>query len=137
MRRNSEHGNRDILPAFAEDRTANRSGKAIGRTPDMHAGGKSDGRVVPKKSPNKAGPRPVAEAMEERRPTEGNTEPTAESRTLSRIDALIARLRVRKVARRDQRARFTALLHHVTVDLLRESFLALKRQAAPGVDDVT
>jgi group II intron reverse transcriptase/maturase len=103
----------------------------------MHAGGKSDGRVVPKKSPNKAGPRPVAEAMEERRPTEGNTEPTAESRTLSRIDALIARLRVREVARRDQRARFTALLHHVTVDLLRESFLALKRQAAPGVDDVT
>ena len=37
----------------------------------------------------------------------------------------------------DKRARFTALLHHVTVDLLRESFLALKRQAAPGVDGIT
>jgi len=33
--------------------------------------------------------------------------------------------------------RFTALLHHVTVDLLRDSFFALKRQAAPGVDGVT
>src|SRR5215472_9387361 len=35
------------------------------------------------------------------------------------------------------RARFTALLHHVTVDLLRDSFYALKREAAPGVDGVT
>jgi group II intron reverse transcriptase/maturase len=41
------------------------------------------------------------------------------------------------VARRDRRARFTALLHHVTVDLLRESFYALKRRAAPGVDGLT
>ena len=33
--------------------------------------------------------------------------------------------------------RFTALLHHVTVDLLRDSFYALKREAAPGVDGMT
>src|SRR5690348_10928154 len=33
--------------------------------------------------------------------------------------------------------RFTALLHHMTVDLLRESFYSLKRKAAPGVDGVT
>ena len=33
--------------------------------------------------------------------------------------------------------RFTALLHHMTVGLLRDSFYALKRQAAPGVDGVT
>jgi group II intron reverse transcriptase/maturase len=46
-------------------------------------------------------------------------------------------LRVREAARREKRARFTALLHHVTIDLLRESFFALKRQAAPGVDGVT
>jgi group II intron reverse transcriptase/maturase len=45
--------------------------------------------------------------------------------------------RVREVARRDKRARFTALLHHVTVDLLRDSFFALKRDAAPGVDGLT
>jgi group II intron reverse transcriptase/maturase len=29
------------------------------------------------------------------------------------------------------------LLHHVTVDLLREGYYALKRDAAPGVDEVT
>ena len=29
------------------------------------------------------------------------------------------------------------MLHHLTVDLLRESFYSLKRKAAPGVDGVT
>jgi RNA-directed DNA polymerase len=33
--------------------------------------------------------------------------------------------------------KFTALLHHLTVDLLRESLYSLKRKAAPGVDGVT
>jgi group II intron reverse transcriptase/maturase len=45
--------------------------------------------------------------------------------------------RVRRTAREDKQARFTALLHHLTVDLLRESFLSLKRKASPGVDGVT
>jgi retron-type reverse transcriptase len=44
---------------------------------------------------------------------------------------------VREAARRNRKERFTALLHHVTVELLRESFYALKRQAASGVDGVT
>jgi group II intron reverse transcriptase/maturase len=44
---------------------------------------------------------------------------------------------VRKVARKRKEAKFTALLHHLTVGLLRESFFALKRKAAPGVDGVT
>ena len=34
-------------------------------------------------------------------------------------------------------AAVTALLHHVTVDLLRASYFELKRSAAPGVDGVT
>jgi retron-type reverse transcriptase len=33
--------------------------------------------------------------------------------------------------------KFTALLHHVTVDLLRDSSGSLKRKAAPGVDGMT
>ena len=33
--------------------------------------------------------------------------------------------------------RFTALLHHLTINLLRDSFYELKRKAAPGVDGVT
>ena len=45
--------------------------------------------------------------------------------------------RVRTAAREHREMRFTALLHHMTVDLLRESCYALKRKAAPGVDGVT
>jgi RNA-directed DNA polymerase len=44
---------------------------------------------------------------------------------------------VRKAARKDKRTRFTALLHPVTVGLLWDSYFALKRDAAPGVDGLT
>jgi len=44
---------------------------------------------------------------------------------------------VRKAAREHKEMKFTALLHHLTVDLLRDSFYSLKRKAAPGVDGVT
>jgi retron-type reverse transcriptase len=44
---------------------------------------------------------------------------------------------MREAATERKQERFTALLHHVTVDLLRDSFYALQRRAAPGVDGVT
>ena len=44
---------------------------------------------------------------------------------------------VRQTARARKQERFTALLHHLTIDLLRESYFALKRRAAPGVDGVS
>jgi RNA-directed DNA polymerase len=44
---------------------------------------------------------------------------------------------VREVARRDKEARFTALLHHVSVDRLRAAYRAIRPQAAPGVDGLT
>ena len=44
---------------------------------------------------------------------------------------------VRQAARARRQERFTALLHHLNVGLLRESFYAFKRQASPGVDGVT
>jgi len=44
---------------------------------------------------------------------------------------------VREVATVRKQERFTALLHHITVNLLRDSFLALQRRAAPGVDGMT
>ena len=44
---------------------------------------------------------------------------------------------VRQTARARKQERFTALLHHLTIDLLRESYYALKRRAAPGVDGVS
>jgi len=43
---------------------------------------------------------------------------------------------VRKAAKGRRQEQFTALLHHLDVDLLRDSFYALKRQASPGVDGV-
>lgn len=45
--------------------------------------------------------------------------------------------RIREAARKDKSLRFTSLMHHITVDILRDSFKALKRNAAPGVDDVS
>jgi hypothetical protein len=45
--------------------------------------------------------------------------------------------RVRKAAKLRKKEQFTALLHHINVDLLRTAFYALKRRAAPGVDGVT
>ena len=44
---------------------------------------------------------------------------------------------VRERARRNKQERFTTLLHHVTTTLLSDSFYALKRNAAPGVDGMT
>ena len=44
---------------------------------------------------------------------------------------------MRKAARENKEIRFTALLHHLTIELLRESFYSLKRKAAPGADGVT
>jgi group II intron reverse transcriptase/maturase len=61
-----------------------------------------------------------------------NTHPTQSEERVSQGLA-----RVRKAAREHKEMKFTALLHHLTVDLLRESFYSLKRKAAPGVDGVT
>ena len=64
-------------------------------------------------------------------------DPPAAPRTRSRTGASGDVLGVRNVAPDEERTRFTALLHHVTVDLLRDSYYSLKREAAPGVDGVT
>lgn len=110
--------------------------KAVGRTSTAHVDGESDGRVLPTKGPN-ANDRVFAEAPEGRRPTKENTEQPTASWTQSQTPASSALLGVREVARRKKQTRFTALLHHVTVEQLQASFYALKRAAAPGVDGVT
>jgi retron-type reverse transcriptase len=45
--------------------------------------------------------------------------------------------RVRQAARQRKKEKFTALLHHINIDLLRMAFFALKRDAAPGMDGLT
>ncbi len=99
----------------------------------MNGGRKSDRPVVPTKSPNKAWEE-AAEAMEGRGWTKGNVRHRGTLRTQSRVGVSPALARVRVAARRDRRAKYTALLHHVTVDSLRKAFEALKRDASPGVD---
>ncbi len=102
----------------------------------MHDRGKSDGRVVPVSPPNKA-VSAVAEVVEGRRPAKGNA--ASESRAgLSAGSGVSSDLdRVRQVARKDRDARFTALLHHVTVERLEVAYRAIRPGAAPGVDGVT
>jgi RNA-directed DNA polymerase len=58
-------------------------------------------------------------------------------RTPSRDTASIGLVAVRRAARQSKSVRFTALLHHITADLLKQSYLALVRDAAPGIDGVT
>jgi RNA-directed DNA polymerase len=116
--------------------TPGRIGKAGGHTPMMHDGGNSDRPNVPTKLPNKAG-RAAAEAAEGRGLAKGNTSQQNASRTQCRTSALSALERVREAARRDRKAKFTALLHHVTIDRLRDAYLAPSRKAAAGVDGVT
>ena len=45
--------------------------------------------------------------------------------------------RIRQTARERKKERFTALFHHINVELLRDAFFAIKREAAPGVDGLT
>src|SRR5467141_5405611 len=103
----------------------------------MNGRGKSDSRVVPAKLANKTG-QPVAELVEERRLAEGNTGQQNALRTQGRdSDASSALERVRRVARKDKEARFTALLHHVDLSRLWAAYAAISPKAAPGVDQVT
>jgi RNA-directed DNA polymerase len=44
---------------------------------------------------------------------------------------------VRRAAKERKQEKFTALLHHLTIDLLRESFYSIKRSAAAGVDQMS
>ncbi len=89
------------------------------------------------KGSNKSAPA-LAESVEGRPPIKENTlEQRTSSTPSGDIDVLTKLQGVRRTAREKKQERFTALLHHVTVDLLRESFHGLKKQAAPGVDGVT
>ena len=127
--------NREIsnTPSAASE---GRSVKADSRTTDVYVSEKSDCAVVPVNQPNKGGQLP-AEAGEGRAQMEENIDqphmlPTQCGKGVSQgLDG------VRKAAKERRQERFTALLHHLSVDLLRDSFHALKRQASPGVDGVT
>ena len=112
---------------------ADRSGKANNHKPDMNAREESDCAVVLVKRPNKEAI-VSAEVVEGRAQTkENDAEPgTSPTRSGERVSQGLGG--VRQAARERKQEQFTALLHHLTVELLRQSYYALKRNAAPGVD---
>ena len=97
---------------------------------------KSELAEVATKPTNKAGLTTAAEPVERRAGTKGNANQQSTHRTQIRDRVSQALGRVRQAAKERKKERFTALLHHADIDLLRISFYALKRKAAPGVDGV-
>ena len=115
---------RRLLPTSS--RTA---GEGLGRNIRMNIPEESDSGVVPMNRSNKI-EQSMAES-EEGRPLikenihQSSTRPTQSGALVSQGLA-----GVRKAARERKEMKFTALLHHATVDLLRDSFSSLKRKAA-------
>src|SRR6266702_245414 len=123
-------------PVAARMQCAGREEKAMSHKSSMHGDGESYSGVVPTKQPNKSG-QPPAEVVEGRPLTKENTPEPNSHRTPSRESGLSGLERVREVAKKDGKLKFTALLHHVSIDLLRDSYYSLKKKAAPGVDGMT
>ena len=102
----------------------------------MHGGGKSDPAIVVRKPTNKA-EQSAAEPVERRVGTKGNANQHDTHRTPSRASVPQGLERIRLTAKERKKERFTALLHHISTDLLEAEFFALKEHAAAGVDGLT
>ena len=112
----------------------------------MHGPEKSDPAIVAVKPANKvahpaaeqsAAEPATAEPAEPRVGTKGNADQQSTCRAQSRVSVSQALERIRKVARERKKERFTALFHHISIELLEQSFFELKEDAAPGVDRLT
>ena len=102
----------------------------------MHAREKSDFAIVAEKPTNKA-ERSAAEPAEPRAETKGKTHQQSTHRTQSRANVTQALERIRKAAKERKKEKFTALLHHISIDQLEVAFLELQEDAAAGVDGLT
>jgi|HubBroStandDraft_1064217.scaffolds.fasta_scaffold75711_2 RNA-directed DNA polymerase len=134
---NSLRGNRETPMPPLTVGGEGRPEKAYCQASGMYGVGESDDSIVPTKQANKVGQLATAESAEGRGSTKGNDFAVGrapDSAPDQRVDRLEG---VRQVARRDKKVRFTALLHHVTRELLFRSFYQLKREAKPGVDGQT
>ncbi len=69
--------------------------------------------------------------------TKRNTVEAAANRTQGRLFASFGLYGIRQRAEQYKDEKFTALLHHITPKLLRESYYMLKRKAAYGIDEQT
>lgn len=134
--RNIMHENRETWMASAAQSGGRPVGKGESRTTHRHVVQGSDSGVVPMKDSNKEG-KPTAENLEGRPGTKENVfqphmQPTQSGPRMSQgLEG------VRRVARESKQEKFTALLHHLTINLLRECFYSSKRSASAGVDGMT
>ncbi len=129
------HENREISSTpWSDDQ--GRSAKAINHNADVYVLEKSHCAVVPMNQPNNEG-QPSAEAGEERAQMKENIVQSHMHLTQSGDRMSQGLDGVRKAAEKRKQERFTSLFYHLNVDLLRDSFHALQRKAAPGVDGVT
>jgi RNA-directed DNA polymerase len=127
------HENRETSEAPAA--RAGRWAKATSRKAHMHVSEGSDSGVVPMKRLNND-ETSSAESAEGRPLTTENAHQSNTHSTQSGERVSQGLAGVRRAAKARKGEKFTALLHHVSVERLRDSFYALKRQAAPGVDGV-
>lgn len=102
----------------------------------MHERGKSDSAIGAVKPANKA-ERSAAELVEQRAGTKGNADQQSTRRAQGRESVSQALGRIRQAAKQRKKEVFTSLLHHISIDLLRLSFFAIKKDAASGVDGLT
>ncbi len=124
------------ISAVPGETTSGGPGKAKSRTPGAPTVEKSDALVLPERPSNK-GDQP-AEMVEGRSAAKGNAAQDPAPRTQRRTSCASMGLEgVRQAARRNRRLQFTALMHHITPQLLVDSFYSLQRNAAAGVDGVT
>ena len=97
----------------------------------MNGYGKSDRPVVPAKPPDKTA---VAEVAEERGLAKGNAASETRPGRRAGQDVPNGLDRVRRIAATDKEARFTALMHHVSLERLWMAYRDLSPKASPGVD---
>jgi RNA-directed DNA polymerase len=102
----------------------------------MHGRGKSDTAIVAWKPANKAD-LSAAESVEPRAETKGNADQQSTRRAQDRASVSQALAGIRQVAKQREKGRFTSLLHHIGIELLRLSYFELKKNAAAGVDGLT
>jgi RNA-directed DNA polymerase len=102
----------------------------------MNGTEKSDTSIVPANPANKV-ERSAAELGEGSDGTKRNAKLQSTDQTQGWEAVTQAQARIRGAVRRNKKEKLTALLHHVSIDVLRWAFFNLKRRAAPGVDGLT
>lgn len=103
----------------------------------MHDHEKSDSVTVAMNPTNNITETVIAELVERRTGIEGKAIKDTTHRTPSRESVSPGLDRLRQRAREHRNEKFTALLHHIDIELLSKAYRLLKRDAAAGVDGVT